>query len=68
MATATKPVATKKPENGRKSDKKWVYLFSELNEVETVVGANWDDVKALLGGKGAGLAEMTRVGVPVPPA
>ncbi len=67
MATATKPVATKKPENGRKSDKKWVYLFSELNEVETVVGANWDDVKALLGGKGAGLAEMTRVGVPVPP-
>ena len=67
MATATKPVTPKKTENGRKSDKKWVYLFSELNEVETIVGANWDDVKALLGGKGAGLAEMTRVGVPVPP-
>jgi pyruvate,orthophosphate dikinase len=67
MATATKPVAPKKTENGRQSEKKWVYLFSDLSEVETLVGANWDNVKSLLGGKGAGLAEMTRVGVPVPP-
>nr|PZN51680.1 MAG: pyruvate, phosphate dikinase [Chloroflexota bacterium] len=69
MATATKPIAKaeKKPTNGRTPEKKWVYLFSELNEAETTVGGMWDDVKALLGGKGANLAEMTRIGVPVPP-
>ncbi len=37
--------------------KKWVYLFEE--------GRGED--KALLGGKGAGLSEMTRAGLPVPP-
>jgi len=37
--------------------KKWVYLFAEGNA----------DMRDLLGGKGAGLAEMTRTGVPVPP-
>src|SRR5258708_3368100 len=36
---------------------KWVYLFSEGNA----------DMRDLLGGKGAGVAEMTRAGVPVPP-
>jgi len=36
---------------------KWVYLFSEGNK----------DMRDLLGGKGAGLAEMSRVGLPVPP-
>jgi pyruvate, orthophosphate dikinase len=36
---------------------KWVYLFEE--------GSGGD--KALLGGKGAGLCEMTRAGLPVPP-
>jgi len=36
---------------------KWVYLFSEGNK----------DMRDLLGGKGAGLAEMTRAGLPVPP-
>lgn len=36
---------------------KWVYLFEE---------GNGND-KSLLGGKGAGLTEMTRVGLPVPP-
>ncbi len=49
------------------SEKKWVYLFSELDQAEKEVGGKWDDVKALLGGKGANLAEMTRIGVPVPP-
>ncbi|MCB0097409.1 MAG: pyruvate, phosphate dikinase, partial [Caldilineaceae bacterium] len=29
--------------------------------------ASWDDVRSLLGGKGANLAEMTRLGIPVPP-
>jgi pyruvate,orthophosphate dikinase len=37
--------------------KKWVYLFSEGDA----------SMRDLLGGKGAGVAEMTRTGVPVPP-
>jgi len=49
------------------TEKKWVYLFSEVDQAEKYVGGKWDDVKALLGGKGANLAEMTRIGVPVPP-
>src|SRR5436305_15260720 len=36
---------------------KWVYLFEEGNA----------SMRALLGGKGAGCAEMTRAGLPVPP-
>jgi pyruvate,orthophosphate dikinase len=36
---------------------KWVYLFTEGNR----------DMRNLLGGKGAGLAEMTNAGLPVPP-
>ena len=37
--------------------KKWVYLFREGNA----------KMRDLLGGKGAGLAEMTNAGLPVPP-
>ncbi|OQX00047.1 MAG: pyruvate, phosphate dikinase [Desulfobacteraceae bacterium A6] len=47
--------------------KKWVYLFNEVDLAEAYVGGNWDDVRGLLGGKGANLAEMARIGVPVPP-
>ncbi len=47
--------------------KKWVYLFNEIGQVEKAAGPHWDDVKALVGGKGAGLFDMTRAGVPVPP-
>jgi pyruvate,orthophosphate dikinase len=47
--------------------KKWVYLFEEVEEAEKYVGSDWDKVRALLGGKGANLADMTRAGVPVPP-
>jgi len=36
---------------------KWVYAFQE----------GTSDMKSLLGGKGANLAEMTRIGLPVPP-
>ncbi len=47
--------------NGRSPRKatshKWVYMFREGNK----------DMRDLLGGKGAGLAEMTRAGLPVPP-
>ncbi len=46
--------------------KKWVYLFGEVAEAEKYAGS-WDGVRGLLGGKGANLAEMTRIGVPVPP-
>ncbi len=47
--------------------KKWVYLFHELDAAEKYVGGDWDAVRGLLGGKGANLADMTRLGVPVPP-
>jgi len=46
--------------------KKWVYLFEEVAEAEKYAGS-WDGVRSLLGGKGSGLADMTRAGVPVPP-
>ncbi|MEZ4519049.1 MAG: pyruvate, phosphate dikinase [Chloroflexota bacterium] len=46
---------------------KWVYLFGEVNEAEEYVGGSWEDVRGLLGGKGANLADMTRLGIPVPP-
>jgi pyruvate, orthophosphate dikinase len=40
---------------------KYVYLFGNRK-------ADGDgSMKALLGGKGANLAEMTRIGLPVPP-
>ena len=39
------------------SSEKWVYLFEEGKS----------DMKSLLGGKGANLAEMTNIGLPVPP-
>jgi len=45
----------------------WVYLFSEVEEVQTKAGGEWENVRALLGGKGANLAEMARIGMPVPP-
>ena len=46
--------------------KKWVYQFNEVGEAEAQMGS-WDEVRALLGGKGANLGDMTRLGVPVPP-
>lgn len=46
---------------------KWVYLFNEVKEAEKIAGGSWDAVKALVGGKGSGLLDMTRAGVPVPP-
>lgn len=48
-------------------EKKWVYLFEEVEAAEKYVGKDWEKVRALLGGKGANLADMTRIGVPVPP-
>ncbi|HRZ22025.1 MAG TPA: PEP/pyruvate-binding domain-containing protein, partial [Bacteroidales bacterium] len=48
------------------SEKKWVFLFNEVATAEKYAGS-WDGVRGLLGGKGANLAEMTRIGMPVPP-
>jgi pyruvate,orthophosphate dikinase len=48
------------------SKAKWVYLFGEVDAAEKHA-KSWEGVRALLGGKGANLAEMTRVGLPVPP-
>jgi len=47
--------------------KKWVYLFSEVDKAEEYVGGEWEGVRGFLGGKGANLAEMTRIDIPVPP-
>src|SRR5512145_3522822 len=52
---AKRPAAKKSA--GKALSKKWVYLFTEGNK----------DMRDLLGGKGAGVAEMTNTGVPVPP-
>jgi pyruvate,orthophosphate dikinase len=69
MPVKKKNVKTRKPAlrgkvsrpNGRgpgtPTTHKWVYMFREGNK----------DMRDLLGGKGAGLAEMTRAGLPVPP-
>ena len=46
---------------------RWVYGFHELDEATEAVGGEWDDVRGLLGGKGANLGDMTRLGVAVPP-
>ncbi len=47
--------------------KKWVFLFNEVEQAEKYVKGDWDKVRGLLGGKGANLAEMTRIHLPVPP-
>jgi pyruvate,orthophosphate dikinase len=60
-------VASPKKRKAQGSEAKcWVYLFDEVDVVEEKVGS-WDKVRALLGGKGAGLFDMTRAQVPVPP-
>jgi len=47
--------------------KPWVYLFSEVEKAEQTVGGDWEAIRGLFGGKGANLAEMVRIGLPVPP-
>ncbi len=49
------------------SNTKWVYRFDELDAAEAYVDDSWESVRSLLGGKGANLADMTRLGIPVPP-
>lgn len=49
------------------SEKKWVYLFNEIDQAIASCDGDWENVRGLLGGKGANLADMSRIGVPVPP-
>ncbi len=68
--TLTTPAesAPKNSANGKaqSNDPKYVYLFGEVDQAEAYSG-DWDGVRGLLGGKGANLADMTRLGIPVPP-
>ena len=51
--------------------KKWVYLARNVKEEltkEMGYEPNLAERKVILGGKGAGLAEMTSAGLPVPPS
>jgi pyruvate,orthophosphate dikinase len=57
-----KPAATRRAAATKKTSKpKYVYYFGDGNADGS------GKLKALLGGKGANLAEMTRIGLPVPP-
>jgi pyruvate, orthophosphate dikinase len=58
MATAEAPTA---PERAHKAAKRYIYAWGE----GTAEGNG--GMKDLLGGKGAGLAEMTKAGLPTPP-
>ena len=62
---AKKPAATSaaKP---TPNNKQWVFLFSDEKGV-TKSAKTWQATRELLGGKGAGLFDMTRKGLPVPP-
>jgi pyruvate,orthophosphate dikinase len=62
LLLSTQPTSEPNPEAVR-----WVYLFRDVAAAEESVGGSWEKVRALLGGKGANLGEMTRIGVPVPP-
>jgi pyruvate,orthophosphate dikinase len=46
---------------------KWLYRFDEVDDAQAAEGGEWDAVRSLLGGKGANLGDMTRLGIPVPP-
>ena len=67
--TLSTPETAVNPQDGAAESKdiKYVYLFTEIAEAEEYVGGDWDLARGLLGGKGANLADMTRLGVPVPP-
>ncbi|MHC4515453.1 MAG: pyruvate, phosphate dikinase, partial [Planctomycetota bacterium] len=49
-----------------KSNKTWVFSFRESDRVDDYTGGGREKARALLGGKGAHLAEMTSLGVSVP--
>jgi pyruvate,orthophosphate dikinase len=58
---AKKKTAKKKPSGAKSKSHKYVYYFGDGH------ADGGGKMKPLLGGKGANLAEMTRIGLPVPP-
>lgn len=74
VKSPTKSAATKSKVAVRKNGasgngvvkKQWVFLFNDEKGVNKVA-KTWSEVRELLGGKGAGLFDMTRAGLPVPP-
>src|SRR5664279_587757 len=67
MATLTPLQQVKKHVQPASKGQQWVFMFDEFDLVEKAIGTDPEDARALLGGKGANLAEMTRIGLPVPP-
>jgi pyruvate,orthophosphate dikinase len=65
MTTPTQKRPATQESSGK--DIRYVYLFDHVEDVEKKVGGDWDQVRGLLGGKGANLADMTRLGIPVCP-
>jgi pyruvate,orthophosphate dikinase len=45
----------------------WLYGFEQIDAAQESVGGDWDATRSLLGGKGANLGDMARLGIPVPP-
>jgi pyruvate,orthophosphate dikinase len=70
MSASKKKISTvkraKKTSSAAGKSRTWVYLFNEVARAEKYA-KSWEGVRALLGGKGAGLADMNRGGLPVPP-
>jgi pyruvate,orthophosphate dikinase len=53
--------------NKEPGQKKYVYVFDELEAAMDVANNDWEAVRSLLGGKGANLFDATALGIPVPP-
>ena len=66
-AGATKSARRPKSATITKAAPKYVYSLSEMRRAERAAGGSLDRLRGLLGGKGANLAEMTRLELPVPP-
>ncbi len=46
---------------------RWIYTFEDYAALKEELQGDEDALRTLLGGKGAGLGEMTAIGLPVPP-
>ncbi|MDK1017851.1 MAG: pyruvate, phosphate dikinase [Actinomycetota bacterium] len=46
---------------------RWIYAFDDIDAAMERCDGDWDRVRGLLGGKGANLADMIRLGISVPP-
>lgn len=74
VKVSTKPTTMRRPSAGNTAGvsrdglakKQWVFLFNDEKGVSKVA-KTWPEIRELLGGKGAGLFDMTRAGLPVPP-